>query len=286
MATTFVPIGPVTEALTAAWAAIAELGHTLDDDGWTSPSVLPGWTQGDIVAHIIGTESMLAGRDADEVPDVGSLAHVRNPIGELNEKWITQFRSVARGDVLAALDEIVAVRVGALRAMTQEDFDAETMTPAGADTYGRFMRIRIFDCWMHEVDLRDGIGTSTMPTTPTTPSTPTAPDALTTDWALAEIAASLPFVVGKRAGAAAGSTVHFRITGPAPRDVRIAVGERAAAVDAFDGGDDTATVRLTVDAVDLARLVGGRRDADPASVSVDGDAELAARIVERANYVI
>ena len=31
-------------------------------------------------------------------------------------------------------------------------------TPAGQDTYGRFMRIRVFDQWMHEQDIRDAVG--------------------------------------------------------------------------------------------------------------------------------
>ena len=31
-------------------------------------------------------------------------------------------------------------------------------TPAGPDTYGRFMRVRDFDCWMHLQDIRDALG--------------------------------------------------------------------------------------------------------------------------------
>ncbi|MET9203460.1 hypothetical protein ABZW74_24145, partial [Gordonia sp. NPDC003585] len=51
-------------------------------------------------------------------------------------------------------------------------------------------------------------------------------------------------------------------------------------------GDDAATVRLTLDAIDLARLAGGRRDADPAAVTVEGDREIADRILTNLNYVI
>ncbi|MCH5645389.1 maleylpyruvate isomerase family mycothiol-dependent enzyme [Gordonia sp. ABSL49_1] len=285
MATTILPIGPVTEGLVAAWAGIRGLAETMDADQWGVPSVLPGWTNADIVAHIIGTESLLAGRDVAAV-DVSALAHVRNPIGELNEKWVEHFRGQPRADVLAAFDEIVALRTEALAAMGQNDFDAASMTPAGPDTYGRFMRIRIFDCWMHEIDLSDGIGVAS------------PADTGAAQWAIAEIAASLPFVVGKRAGAPAGTSVLFRITGAAPTDVRIVVAERAVAVDEFEAGagnaasgpnlpgDDAATVRLTLDAIDLARLAGGRRDADPAAVTVEGDREIADRILTNLNYVI
>ncbi len=41
--------------------------------------------------------------------------------------------------------------------MGDEDWNAVTMTPAGPDSFGRFMRIRIFDCWMHEQDIRDAV---------------------------------------------------------------------------------------------------------------------------------
>ena len=41
--------------------------------------------------------------------------------------------------------------------MSDEEWNAVTMTPTGPDSYGRFMRIRVFDCWMHEEDIRDGV---------------------------------------------------------------------------------------------------------------------------------
>ncbi|MCD2144003.1 maleylpyruvate isomerase family mycothiol-dependent enzyme [Gordonia paraffinivorans] len=274
MPTTILPKAELTEALVAEWATIAEVAAGLGDEQWSAPSVLPGWTNADVVAHIIGTESMLDGRDVAASPTISALEHVRNPIGELNEKWVEHFRPKSRSEVLAALDEIVGVRTVALNAMSQNDFEAEALTPAGPDTYGRFMRIRVFDCWMHEIDLRDATD-GTLPTDPV----PAA-------WALDEITASLPFVVGKRAGAPKGSTVVFDITGLSPRVVRIAVADRAGLVEEFDGGDASADVRLRIDAVNLARCAGGRRDADPSAVEVDGDSALAQAILTRMNYVI
>ena len=41
--------------------------------------------------------------------------------------------------------------------MDAEAWAAEGFTPAGTDTYGRFMRIRIFDTWLHEQDIRDAM---------------------------------------------------------------------------------------------------------------------------------
>ncbi|GAB90540.1 maleylpyruvate isomerase family mycothiol-dependent enzyme [Gordonia rhizosphera] len=274
MAPTLLPVRPVVDALTAQWAVMDPLVSGLSDAQWSGPSILPGWTVADIVAHIIGTESMLAGRDVAAERDLGALEHVRNPIGEFNEKWLDHFRGSSRADVMAAYREVVSVRTEALSTISQEEFDAEAMTPAGRDTYGRFMRVRIFDCWMHEIDIRDS----------TDGSAPTlvGPAAL----ALDEIAASLPFVVGKRAQAPSGSAILIRIGGLVPRELRIVVAERARAVDELPGGDESADVVLTLDALDLARLAGGRRSADPGRVEIAGDRAIGDAIVAHLNYVI
>ncbi|MGC5246645.1 maleylpyruvate isomerase family mycothiol-dependent enzyme [Gordonia sp. DT219] len=254
------------------WGALRTLATELGDRS-TAASILPGWTNADIIAHIIGTESMLEGRDVDAPADIADRAHVRNPIGELNEKWVEHFRGRPASNVLDAFDEIVATRSAALQRMSQADFDVDAQTPAGPDTYGRFMRIRLFDCWIHEVDLRDGgIGGT--------------PSAEPVAWVLDEITASLPYVVGKRAQVPMGSAVIFEVTGAAPRTVRIAVAERAGLVDSFDGGDAAADVVLELHAVDLVRLAGGRRTADPSAVTIRGDDELAQAILARIDYLI
>ncbi|MFW0792794.1 maleylpyruvate isomerase family mycothiol-dependent enzyme [Gordonia sp. CPCC 205515] len=279
MSHTALPITPIVDALVEEWSALEAIATSMTDEQWSAPSVLPGWTVADVIAHIIGTESMLAGRDVEVRRDLAALDHVRNPIGELNEKWLDHFRDRPRTEVMAAFADIIAARTNALRAMTQTDFDADTITPAGPDTYGRFMRIRIFDCWMHEIDIIDS---STESGSATTVSLAAAP----TTWALEEIAASMPFVVGKRARTPQGTSILIRVGGVAPREMRIVVEERAAAVDAFDGGDESADVTLTLDDIDLARLVGGRRSADPTRVTIDGNVEFGRAIVENAAYVI
>ncbi|RPA12803.1 maleylpyruvate isomerase family mycothiol-dependent enzyme [Gordonia sp. OPL2] len=274
MPTTILPIDTVVTALTDEWTVLDDLVTSVTDEQWQAASVLPGWTVADIIAHVIGTESMLDGRAVDSTTDVASLDHVHNPIGEFNEHWIEQFRGSSRAEVMAALREIVDVRAGSLRSMTQADFDAEAATPAGPDTYGRFMRIRVFDCWIHEIDIRDS----------TDGSTPSQPGSA--EIALSEIAASLPFVIAKKARTPQGTTVLLRIGGIAARDIRIVVEERARLVDELPGGDDSADVVLTMDVVDLARLVGGRSSAEPSRVVVDGHQALGQAIVENLAYVI
>src|SRR5690606_2506465 len=121
--------------------------------------------------------------------------------------------------------------------------EAESWTPAGRDTYGRFMRIRVMDQWMHEQDMREAVGR------------PGHLEALAPEAALDEVAGLLGYVVGQRAGAAAGSSVRFELTGPMSRRVDVDVTDRARVVDALAGEPDAT---ITLPGARLMRLVGGR----------------------------
>jgi len=268
---TQVPYEPTVDALGAQWATLIDLADGLDDDQWGSPSILAGWTVADVFAHIAGTEWSLTGRTVEPVRAVGELDYVRNPIGELNENWLDHYRTRTRDELMTDLREVTGLRADVLRAMSESDWNAEGFTPAGKDSHGRFMRIRVFDCWIHEVDVRDSLGLGA-------PENP-APAGVTRD----EMAASLPFVIGKRAQAPTGSAVTIDFTGIAPARVHVSVGERAAVVPMLDGDAD---VVLHVDIADYARLIGARTTADPASVTVEGDEELGGRVVANLHYLI
>ena len=108
-----------------------------------------------------------------------------------------------------------------LEAMSQEEWDAESFTPAGKDTFGRFMQIRVFDCWLHEQDMRDAVGR------------PGHESGLAVDVTLDEMTTALGFVVGKKAGAQPGDRVTFALTdgGATVREIHVEVVERAMVVD-------------------------------------------------------
>ena len=128
----------------------------LFEPDWTR---LPGWRVTDVVAHLVGTESSLAGDPTPEDgTDVTDLPHVRNGIAAFNEKWVHALREETPEAMLARFREVTARRTEQLRGMSQDDCDAPSWTPAGDGTYGRFMQIRIYDCWLHELDIRDAVG--------------------------------------------------------------------------------------------------------------------------------
>lgn len=266
----------VLEGLFAVWDEIDTVLDGLSGEQWQAQTPLPGWTVHDVTAHLIGAESMLQGvatPDADI--DVSTLKHVRNDFGVLNERWVRKLRDVSSQDLLEKFRATTARRRATLNGMADADWNQITATAAGPDTYGRFMRVRDFDCWMHLHDIRDAI------------QRPTAePAGAAARLALDEMAASMGFVVGKLGGAPDGSRVAIELTGPLARTINVAVEGRGRVVDDFDGREPTATIRL--DGLLFTRLAGGRTTPDrhPDAISYSGDEAVGRRIVEHLNFVI
>ena len=248
----------------------------LTPEQWQTPTALPGWTVHDVVAHIVGTESMLSG---DPVPesDAAKADHVHNEIGALNERWVDHLRGESPESMLARFRDVMGRRKATLTALTPEEWNTVTLTPAGPDSYGRFMRVRVFDCWVHEHDIRDAV------------SVPAPDDAYSgadARLALDEMTSSMGFVVAKKGGAPDGSRVELTLTGPLSRTIRVAIDGRAAVVPDFGGQQPTAA--LAIDGRQFVRLAGGRPMVGHAPQTIDysGDEAVGTRIVENLNYVI
>jgi uncharacterized protein (TIGR03083 family) len=269
-----VPKEPLVAALVGEWAVIDTLLAGLADEDWRRPTPLPGWTVQDNVAHVLGTESMLLG---DEPPptatDVRALPHVRNDIGALNEQWVEPLRQETPAHVLARFRDVAGRRAQVLEGMSQADFDAPSWTPVGENNYGRFMQIRLYDCWMHEQDIRDGV------------QRPGNDDGPAAEISIDEAARGLGFIVGKRAGAPDGSLVTIELTGPVRRTLHVAVDGRAALV-AEPGRPATTVLRMPSGL--FTRLTGGRAVDEPhrADLAIEGDLELGRRVADHLAFTI
>lgn len=277
------PARPVTEldksdvlsGLFDTWDSLDRLLTGLSEEQWQTPTPLPGWCVHNVVAHIVGTESVLQGLSSPDADfDASTLDHVRNDVGAANEAWVRHLGTESGAALYERFRSITADRRQRLNDMSVDDWNAPTPTPVGLESFGRFMRVRLFDCWMHEQDIRDGVGR---------PSSDAELSGPAPRLALDEIAATMGYVVGKLGKAPDGSRVAVELTGPLSRTIRVAVDGRAGVVDDFGGLDPTSTIRL--DGLQFTRLAGGRTD-DAAGVELGGDTEVGARIVERLNFVI
>jgi uncharacterized protein (TIGR03083 family) len=271
---TFLDRRHLLDLLGSEFRALAALCSTLTEEQWTAPTCLPGWSVHDVVAHIIGTESMLSGQPTPEV-DVSGLAHVKNPVAEANEAWVASMRPLTGDEMLARFDDVTSGRMVALEAMTQADFDAPSWTPAGRDeTYGRFMRIRHYDCYLHEQDIRCARG---MPQRQEPADLASATD---------EVSTGLGYLVGRKARMPEGTRLRLEVTGPLERTWWVAVDGRAAVVDSLDG-DPTLEVSMPVSL--FLRLTGGRDDGDAdldRQITVTGDQDLGRQLVANLAFTI
>lgn len=272
----------LTELLRTIWADLEALTAGLAAEQWRTP-VLPGWDVKDTLAHIVGTEKMLeAGVDKmqDRISQAmeGSASkvdrpHVRNPIGMTNEEWVEHYRSFSPGELLDEFRTTTAARLVVLGAMSRQDFESPSWTPAGAGTYASFMRIRVFDCWMHDQDIRYAVGQ---------PGNDAGPVA---EASLDEAVGALGFVVGKRGRAPEGSLVGFELTGPVKRPLFVDVGDRARVVTEISRDPD---VTISLSSALFMRLAGGRISFEDVAdqVDIDGDLDLGRRIASSLAFTV
>jgi uncharacterized protein (TIGR03083 family) len=264
--------------LVEVWDALIVVGHEISDADWAKPTPCPGWDVAAQYAHVIGTESMLLSRPSPDV-EAGRPEHVRNDIGEFNEAWVVALAGQPREEVLAQLAEVTAARRAALSQMTEDDFQAPAWTPIGQADYRRFMQIRVFDLWVHEQDVRDAVGR------------PGHLDGQVAEQSVDEIMRAIGFIVGKKAGAPAGSSVLIRLTGPVEREVIVSVVDGRARPVVGLAGDPTATLELASGT--FTRLACGRIDPAQAiergasgGVVLAGDTELARQVAENLAFTI
>lgn len=272
----------LTELLRTIWTELDALAGELSADQWQTP-VLPGWDVKDTLAHVLGTEKMLddgvvgmQDRITEAVAAGTSSAdrpHVRNPIGMTNEAWVEHYRSYSPDELLEEFRTTTSGRLVALEAMSEEDFESPSWTPAGQGTYASFMRIRVFDCWMHDQDIRHAVGRSGNDAGPAAEAS------------LDEAVGALGFLVGKRGRAPEGSLVAFELTGPVKRKLHVEVADRARVVTEISRDPD---VSLNLGSSLFMRLAGGRVSFDDVSdqVDIDGDVELGRRIAANLAFTV
>lgn len=258
------------------------LASSLDPEDWARSTDCPGWDVHDVVAHVVGFETMLDGAPTPE--SVLDDSHVHNEVGSLNQAWVESLRAQTPTALLEDLGSLADRRREDFAARPPEDFEALTWSPVGEVPLVRFLQIRTFDVWFHEQDIREAT------------SRPGGLEGPAADRALSELVSALGFVVGKRGGLPDGESVRFVLTrDPSsperptedPLVIDVAVRGRARVVDDLDGDP---TVVVDGDLAAFTRLAGGRRDPqqmlDQGRIAISGDAELGERVVRNLAYVI
>lgn len=253
--------------------AFANVAASLNEAQWNAASPCPGWSAGDVVAHVLALESELHGEPVPEhEPPWDELPHITAPLGRYMEVPVDWRRTKERDIVVAELREIIEWRRQDLASMPS-DPDEVVTGPAGWQwPREQLIKTRILDTWVHEQDIR------------TAADLPGGLDSPAAWVSAGRLAKALPRAWAKGANAPAGSTLQLSVTGPGVHfDECVVVGDdgRASTIDSAGIDDATVTVRMTWPTMVL--LAAGRIGAIPAAhnggAQLQGDLELANRLL-------
>lgn len=258
---------PLIDAWTQSVESVQELVAPLAEMDWSRATECPGWSVRDVVSHIIGVELGLLGdpRPIHSLPR--DLRHVVDENSRYNEVPVDVRRCHTAPEMTAELEYMLIRRQRALRNLS-DDPDQEVLGLMGRQMrLGSLLRVRAFDVWVHEQDVRRALG---VPGNLDSPGAYVARDSMV---------AALPDVV-LRAETPVRTAVTIDVHGPiefmrtvqVDGDGRASVGEQVPLAPA---------VTLSTDWETYARLAAGRIRADRADVKVDGDAALAATLLAR-----
>ncbi len=265
-----------TAALAETWGGLAEACADLSETEWGLPTECPGWDVKDQLSHLIGIERMIMGEPAPAWD--GPLGpHVKNDFAASNELWIAVRRSLPGRAVQAEFVEVSRTRLAQLEALDEERWAAVGWSPVGEVPHAVFMEVRVFDSWVHEQDVRRAL------------DRPGGTGNRASAMSLSRVQGAMPFVVGKKAGCADGTSVRFEVSGPGADGRAFTVEVARGRAREVDGGGGVPTATLAMSGLDFVRLGCGRVTATAleaaAATSVSGDDAVGRRVLDAMNFM-
>ncbi len=247
-----------------------DLADVLDQSQWSMASSCPGWTNGDVVAHVVDLEARLLGEVVDHEPNWSDLPHTATSDSKVTEIGVDARRYQSADQVRSDLRRVIAARHRDLLAGPQ-DPTTVVRHPFGFELpLARMLQMRTLDSWIHEQDIRNVIGK---------PGNLGSPGAQST---ADQLLSGLPMIWGKRVAAPQGATVVVGITGPGvERSVAVRVDADGRA--RFCEVHDNPTVRVTATWPGILAAFAGRPQVD--DLQAEGDGELAASLIRQLRIV-
>ena len=249
------------------WQAINAFTALLEQvpaEEWSTPTDLPGWDVHAVASHIAHLEGILAGAPEETVA-VGEPAHVRGLMGLYTEQGVVARRDRTPDELINEIRAAATARHTALLADPPTDGAQKPDLVFGGVPWDwrQLLRNRPLDVWMHEQDIRRAV------------SRPGGMDCAAARHTAEYLTESLGFVLAKRVGAPAGTSVTLQVIG-CPT-VAYVVNDAGRGEQLPDAPAEP-TARLSMDRETFILLAGGRRS--PGAIEVTGDQELGRAVVD------
>lgn len=234
-------------------------------DDLSTQSLCPDWDVRGVVAHALGVEVVLDGwtPSTESPPPFEKMAAFGGRLAELSPT-----------DLSTAVAAVASSRLDHLRSMDTGASQTPSITPTGVKTYGDFLRIRVFDLWVHAHDIALPLGR------------PLDLGGTAAEIALDEVAGAIGYIVGKKVGLPDGHSAVVHVTGEVERDLAVVVDGKARAVESVADAD----VELTADGETFVLLAAGRIDPqeriDAGRITWSGNSEWGERMARNLAYTM
>ncbi len=240
---------------------------TLSPEEWSLPTDLPGWDVKAVASHIAHLESVLAGAP-EETAQIGSPPHVTGLMGMYTEIGVVNRRDAAPAEIVAEIRKAADARYARLTAEPPTDGSArpEVIFAGVPWDWNTLLRNRPLDVWMHEQDVRRAVGR------------PGGMDGAAAQHVADYLSEGFAYVLGRKVAPPTGTTAVLAVEGSPVRAVVIGEDGRGRLL---PQPPEAPTVTLAMDRATFVVLAGGRRKAEPGTVTITGDTDLGHRIVER-----
>jgi uncharacterized protein (TIGR03083 family) len=250
------------------WQAVndfLDLLESVPEDEWDTPTDLAGWDVRAVASHTAHLEGILAGAP-EETAEVGEPPHVTGLMGLYTEIGVVNRRESSADAIITEIRTAATARHTSLLEDPPTDADALPSPIFGGVpwTWRTLLRNRPLDIWMHEQDVRRAVGR------------PGGMDTVPARHTAEYLAESLAYVLAKKVGAPTGTTLVLEMAGSEPFAFRVNDAGRGERLPEAPGGP---TVTLRMDRESFIRLAGGRCDAEPGAVTIEGDQDLGRRVV-------
>jgi uncharacterized protein (TIGR03083 family) len=218
----------------------------------------------DAVAHVVGLEERLL----TWVPSAEPV-FTADTLGN----FITDHRGLTPRAARERFDRVIGSRRAQVAALAAADLDVRCWTPVGAGTVARFLRLRVFDTWVHEQDVRVPLGR------------PGHTTGAAAEIALDEVRTSFGYIAGRKVAVPDGAAVAVHLTGPLAATICAEVVDgRARLVDTLHAPDAS----ITTDSLTFMLLACGRIDPQQpladGRVQTSGDPDLAHRLATQLRF--
>jgi len=224
---------------------------------WSAPTI-EGWRVQDLVAHLVAVESYF-GRQLGLWPFDFDPALEADHLG-MTRRFVAAWSSRPYGDVLTAWRARSSAVVAHVASLDRDALRQPCRLHYLDTTLSTVLVARVFEVWTHDEDIRRATGRHIE-----------RPDAARLRRMSRVAVPSMPFGLAVGNLTSPGRTARIVLTGPGGGtwDQPLSPGEVA-------GPPDTT---LVLDVVDYCRLAAMRLRADEVAVTVEGDAELAQRVL-------